>query len=159
MALGDDLISYIKGKIQQYVTITRPDPYAAFFKDALFFSADEAQLLAYCYLAACDIFEVSPGLGAPKANARTKAKPVDLQGEFAKLGLGKFSTGLISVTLEMRLSEYFAAHPTAATAKKALTPAKRDALKAEAAKLLKVPAAAWRRYYEKVPTAATGVRG
>ena len=159
MAVGDDLIDYIQGKIYQYLAITRPDQFEMFFKDGLYFSRDDARRVAYCYLAACDVFEVTPGLGSPKANARTKAKPVDLQGEFTKLGLGKFSTGLVSTKLDLRLSDYFAGHPTAAAAKKALTPAKRDALKAEADKLIKVPTEAWKRYYEKTTLATVGVRG
>lgn len=153
-----DLIGYIKGKIRAYVASGNADPFETFFKDALFFNAEEAPLLSCCYRATCEVFEITPGLGVSKASVQAKAKPVDLKGEFAKVGLGKFSTGPSSIKLETRLSDYFGAHPSNAAAKKALTPAKRDALKAEAGKLLKIPPSAWRRHFDS-GFVTFGVRG
>lgn len=158
MADEFSLIGYIQGKLKQYVCYTRVDSYQTFFKDGLNFSAQDAGLLAHLYLATCDVFDVVPGLGAPKANARTTATPADLKGEFTILGIGKFTVGLASLKFEMKLADYLGGQANSGVTIRSLTPAKRDALRAEAAKLLKVPGQSWKRYYEN-RFASSGVRG
>lgn len=142
MSVSDDVIGFLKSVVHQLVVT--PDEFSAFFKATLQIPESDVPRATYTYLAACQVFGVAPGLSGKRA-VNAHAYPADLQGEFAKLGIGKFSVGPTSPKLELRLADYLAGHSTAASARKAITPAKRDALRAEAFKLMQVSSRAWNR--------------
>ncbi|MGN3974693.1 hypothetical protein [Tsuneonella sp. SYSU-LHT278] len=148
----DDLIDFIKGQI--YKIVAKPDEFTIFFKDALQMDPERAGMLTLRYLGTCQAYRISPGFGGKTDVSMVAGQ--ELQNEMMKLGVGTFSVGSTRTELKLRIADYLSAYPTAAAARKALTPAKRDALRAEANKILQVPDRAW-KFVSKYAT--FGVRG
>lgn len=152
----DDFISFIKGMIRKSVSDDKTPRFVSFFTSALCFEPKSAEKLTYYYLGIAGIFDFTPGLGI------TSGRPIpadasELATELRKVGVGTFTMTGNAPRLNTRLGEYLGKYFTPAAAKSALTPAKRDALRMEATKLLLVPEAVWSRYYKS--RSAAGVRG
>lgn len=131
----------------------KPELFETFFKSALFFDDVASKNLVFRYLIAADTFGFEPGLGATEGGKRNTANAdFGLARELAKAGIGN------GARPTFRLADYLKQYRTPLAAKSALTPAKRDALKMEARKLLSVPASAFKPYFQGRRT-ASGVRG
>jgi len=153
------VVDTVAAAISGYFKNARPVDFEAFFRSGLYFEEILAKNLTARYLACADAFGFAPGLGATKGGlSATLASIGTLESELKKLGVGKFAGSGNAAKLELKLSEFLNQQKSPLAAKSALTPAKRDALAAEARKLLSVSAEAFKPYYKSRFT-AIGVRG
>lgn len=164
------IISELRALVKSFLTEKYTDPvnFEVFFESGLKFTRDEAKTIAWCYLGAADILKNQPGLGVANAGSPAEDKLYSasqtslgwaVAGEFrariSELGIGVVRKGTFEDTVELRLSTYLKQYTTPSSAAKALTPAKRDALRMEASKLLNP--ALWKPVGQKYT--AIGVRG
>lgn len=155
--MAESFTGWLKGMVRKFVTEDKATPFETFFTSALYFEPEKAQKLTYYYLGAAGIFNFVPGLGVATGKA-TPSDASELETALRKAGVGTFGKSGTSVSLNTRLGEYLGKYPSAAAAKTALTPAKRDALRMEATKLLSVPEDVWSKYFRS-SYSAVGVRG
>ncbi len=150
----DDFISFLKGMIRKSVSDDKTPRFVSFFTSALYFEPKTAEKLTYYYLGIAEMYNFRPGLGVTLGRS-TPSDRSELAMALRKVGIG---TTCSLTSLKTRLAEYLVDYATPNAAKSALTPAKRDALRMEAIKLLSIPEEVWMRYYRS-PYAAIGVRG
>ncbi len=155
------ILNAIDAAVTSYFLDAKPADFDAFFKNALGFEELEAKNITFRYLTSAWTFNFAPGLGGARASQQFGGiSSSELDGEFRRLLIGKPTNNAGVTGWELRLGDYLKAHKTALAAKGGLTPAKRDALRAEAKKLLAIPAAAFvRRYRKDSRFSAIGVRG
>lgn len=164
------IISELRALLKSLLTEKYTDPvnFEVFFENGLKFTRDEAKTIAWCYLGAADILKNQPGLGVANAgsaaedklyNASQNSLGWSIAGAFRarinELGIGVVRKGTFEDTVELRLSTYLKQYATPSSAARALTPAKRDALRMEAGKLMKPEL--WEPVGQKYT--AIGVRG
>lgn len=155
--MADDLIGMIKGFIRSLTTTDpfEPSEVAKFFQFGLMLIETEAKQMSYAYIAVCTGLGVNPGLGMSRSLAVIPS--FDFSDEMQKAGLGairKSPDGKISGSL--KTSEFLAQFKDATKARAGLTPAKRDALRAELQKIKALPPRTWTY---KSSYATVGVRG
>ena len=152
----DGIIKNVAG----YFTNARPQDFEAFFRDGLFFDELLAKNLTFRYLATANVFGFEPGLGASKSGPGYQLNSSGaLESALRSVGAGKFSSNGGSARLELKLAEFLKQQKNPIAAKKALTPAKRDALTFEARKLLGAPEEGFRAFYAPRNGTSSGVRG
>jgi hypothetical protein len=157
MSLSDEVYEAVKTWIHKQV-MAQPleeSEHGRFFQACLGQSPEESRKAAMVYLASCYALGLDPGL-------QTRSRPGvvaswEFDDEFRKAGLGnpnREPSGKTNVTL--RTANHLQGKKNHREALTGMSPARRDAIRAEMAKLMSLPAKAWR--YEKTMT-AIGVRG
>lgn len=171
-----DLIGLIKGLILSQVKtkITDPVPFSVFFEGGLKFSRTDAADLGWYYLASAKLVDNPPGLGvaeaSPGASGISAATgPTDrgqvivmpgadkFKASLAAANVGVVTKGILEDSIELRLSAWLRKYATPNSAAKALSPAKRDALAAEARKLMARDL--WETTVFRSQYSSVGVRG
>jgi len=155
------ILNAVDTALSSYFADARLVDFDDFFKNGLGFESLDAKNLTFRYMTCAWTLKFEPGLRVKVASQKFSGiSSTELDSIFRKELIGKPAKNGGGGGWELRLSEYLKQHITILSSKKALTPAKRDALRAEAKKILAIPAAAFVRQYQKDSRfTAIGVRG